>query len=69
MFLWIADHTGIEDVLGTVAEPGHGQCRTAVPAGSEQRLARLVHGCGSSRQTRQYVLLNCLAKKKDKKLI
>lgn len=51
MFLWIADQTRAEDVLGTVAEPGHGQCRAAVHAGPEQRWASFVCRCG---QTRQY---------------
>lgn len=42
MFLWIADHTRIEDVLGIVAEPGHSPCCSAVHAGREQRWASLV---------------------------
>lgn len=55
VFLWIADHTRIEDVLGTVAEPGHGQCcASAVHAGPEQRWASLVCRCGNSGKTRQF---------------
>lgn len=42
VFLWIADRTWAEDVLGTVAEPGHGQCCATVHAGPEQRWASLV---------------------------
>lgn len=51
VFLWRADHTGIEDVLGAVAEPGHGQCRScAMHAGPEQRWASPACRSGKIRQ-------------------
>lgn len=46
VFLWIADLTGAEDVLGTVAEPGHSKRCAAVHAGPKQRWASLVCRCG-----------------------
>lgn len=49
VFLWIADRTWAEDVLGAVAEPGHGQRCATVHAGPEQRWAALVCRCGQTR--------------------
>lgn len=73
VLLWIlglvAGHTRAEDVLGTVAEPGHGQCRAAVHAGPEQRWARLVCRCGNIVGRLDCIELNCLAKENDIKSI